>query len=211
MIDSKTILNSMFGARPAACVSPIQRPRIESFDVDGRREGLELYEALDRTSSPTGGLAQVTLAGVPVVTPKVPVMHAMPKSKRPPPLSLDEDDVAASIKKKKTKKVPPGWMVPAPPPPKRCGECGDDVLDCATTRCQGSSNCDRLVCDKCHAQSRRGQLRKLAPALRDQCASPRGQAAFRHLLQESWSGGRVCEACLDRLEKRLVEEEEGEE
>ena len=209
MLDPKRQLSVMFGA-PVTCVSPIQRPRIESFDktepkrprvqsfdTDGRREGLELHEGL------YDGLPPPKNCKVPVVTPKVPVMAAMPEAKRPPMLRLDDDE---SCKR-------PKLAVPPPPPPPRCGECGDDIdamTDLAMTRCRGSVGCANFICDGCHEQSRKGQLRKLAPALRDSCASPRGQATFRALLQESWSGGRVCEACLDKLEKRLDEDADDE-
>ena len=90
MLDPKRQLSVMFGA-PVTCVSPIQRPRIESFDktepkrprvqsfdTDGRREGLELHEGL------YDGLPPPKNRKVPVVTPKVPVMAAMPEVKRPP-------------------------------------------------------------------------------------------------------------------------------
>ena len=130
------------------------------------------------------------------------------------------------------KAVPPGWMrYGLAPALRRCDECGDDVVGAfrrpnvlvTTTRrwragvnradiCRGKRGCQALVCDACHVQSRRGQLRAIhtAPRLRDALTTTRGRDVFVEagLVDEEWSSGRVCEPCLARLEARLDEFED---
>ena len=62
------------------------------------------------------------------------------------------------------KAVPPGWMrYGLAPALRRCDECGDDVVGVNRADiCRGKRGCQALVCDACHVQSRRGQLRAIA-------------------------------------------------
>ena len=66
------------------------------------------------------------------------------------------------------KAVPPGWMrYGLAPALRRCDECGDDVVGVNRADiCRGKRGCQALVCDACYVQSRRGQLRAIAPRLR---------------------------------------------
>ena len=63
------------------------------------------------------------------------------------------------------KAVPPGWMrYGLAPALRRCDECGDDVVGVNRADiCRGKRGCQALVCDACYVQSRRGQLRAIAP------------------------------------------------
>lgn len=179
MLSPKRQLSAMFGDGPTSCVSPTlrgSRPRIESWGKD------EL---------------QISPAGVPVVTPKIPGQHGNQRTgtPRPPPLDLDGDgDVIRKAR----------FFAPPPPPPPVCGECGDDVaLEDAVT-CRGGWGCAALVCGACHSQSQ-STIGKLAPALRDATACYRNKAELRHLFKDGWSHGRMCERCLDVLEARVNE------
>ena len=102
-------------------------------------------------------------------------------------------------------------MISHRPALRRCDECGDDVVGVNRADiCRGKRGCQALVCDACHVQSRRGQLRAIAPRLRDALTTTRGRDAFVEagLVDEQWSSGRVCEPCLARLEARLDEFED---
>jgi len=141
---------------------------------------------------------------------------ASPRKKAPPLTHVVTPDASGSKRKcdfplpalslpppaRAAKRLPVGWSLGSPAP--RCAECGDDV-DAATPRCLGKTGCPAIVCDACHAQSRRGQLRALAPRLRDAFATPRGRTRLDGLVQDCWPGGRVCEPCLARLERHLDE------
>mmetsp|Transcript_2985 Transcript_2985/g.8731 ORF Transcript_2985/g.8731 Transcript_2985/m.8731 type:complete len:164 (+) Transcript_2985:226-717(+) len=140
---------------------------------------------------------KVPPAPVPVVTPPSTGKRKTCDTELPY-LDLGPAEPAAG-----KKRLPVGWFSGYT---RRCGECGDDLEPRPGHRCLGKTGCDVLVCDACHAQSRRGQLRALAPRLRDATYAAAGAERFRGLLQDGWSHGRVCERCLSRLELRLEEE-----
>jgi hypothetical protein len=94
---------------------------------------------------------------VPAVTPP----GAQPKRKLPL-----NDIPQLTLPPLAKKAVPPGWMrYGLAPALRRCDECGDDVHTASLSdRCRGKRGCAALVCDKCHVQSRRGQLRAIVCA-----------------------------------------------
>ena len=169
--------------------------------LDGQTQLTAMFGAPERLSK------DPRPAPAPVVTP--PGSRSKRKwapANAIPPLSLPP------LAKTPKKAVPPGWMrYGLAPALRRCDECGDDVVGVNRADiCRGKRGCQALVCDACHVQSRRGQLRAIAPRLRDALTTTRGRDVFVEagLVDEEWSSGRVCEPCLARLEARLDEFED---
>ena len=169
--------------------------------LDGQTQLTAMFGAPERLSK------ELRPAPAPVVTP--PGSRSKRKwapANAIPPLSLPP------LAKTPKKAVPPGWMRYGPAPAlRRCDECGDDVVGVNRADiCRGKRGCQALVCDACYLQSRQGQLRAIAPRLRDALTTTRGRDVFIEagLVDEEWSSGRVCEPCLARLEARLDEFED---
>ena len=169
--------------------------------LDGQTQLTAMFGAPERLSK------DPRPAPAPVVTP--PGSRSKRKwapANAVPPLSLPP------LAKTPKKAVPPGWMrYGLAPALRRCDECGDDVVGVNRADiCRGKRGCQALVCDACYVQSRRGQLRAIAPRLRDALTTTRGRDVFVEagLVDEHWSSGRVCEPCLARLEARLDEFED---
>ena len=121
--------------------------------LDGQTQLTAMFGAPERLSK------DPRPAPAPVVTP--PGSRSKRKwapANAIPPLSLPP------LAKTPKKAVPPGWMrYGLAPALRRCDECGDDVVGVNRADiCRGKRGCQALVCDACHVQSRRGQLRAIA-------------------------------------------------
>ena len=121
--------------------------------LDGQTQLTAMFGAPERLSK------DPRPAPAPVVTP--PGSRSKRKwapANAVPPLSLPP------LAKTPKKAVPPGWMrYGLAPALRRCDECGDDVVGVNRADiCRGKRGCQALVCDACHVQSRRGQLRAIA-------------------------------------------------